>query len=113
MRFRTITGTNSREKDRVVHLQRERAAILAGGSDILSMMKDHVEGPKLQSPQHLIDIRGIKELNYIKEHRTGLKIGAATTLNEIASSALVSSKYPLLASAASQVGYPRSVILEP
>jgi xanthine dehydrogenase YagS FAD-binding subunit len=85
----------------------ERAAILAGGSDILSMMKDRVEGPKLRPPTHLIDIRGIKELNYIKEQRTGLKIGATTTLNDIASSPLVLSKYPLLASAASEVAVPQ------
>ena len=85
----------------------QRAAILAGGSDILSMMKDRVEGPKLHPPQHLIDIKGIKELNYIKEQRSGLKIGATTTLNDIASSPLISSKYPLLALAASQVAVPQ------
>jgi xanthine dehydrogenase YagS FAD-binding subunit len=81
----------------------ERAAILAGGSDILSMVKDRVEGPKLHSPQYLIDIKGIKELDYIKEQKSGLKIGATTTLNDIASSPPISSKYPLLASAAGQV----------
>ena len=85
----------------------ERAAILAGGSDILSMMKDRVEGPKFHSPQYLIDIKGIKELNYIKEQKTGLKIGATTTLDDIASSPLVSSKYPLLAAAARQVAVPQ------
>jgi xanthine dehydrogenase YagS FAD-binding subunit len=85
----------------------ERATILAGGSDILSMMKDRVEGPKLHPPQHLIDIKGIKELNYIREQRTGLKIGATTTLTDIASSPLISTKYPLLASAAGQVAVPQ------
>jgi len=85
----------------------ERAAILAGGSDILSMMKDRVEGPKLHLPHHLIDIKGIKELNYIKEQKSGLKIGATTTLDNIASSPFISSKYPLLASAAGQVAVPQ------
>ena len=85
----------------------ERAAILAGGSDILAMMKDRVEGPKLRSPQYLIDIKGIKELDYIKEQKSGMKIGATTTLNNIASSPLISTKYPLLASAASQVAVPQ------
>ena len=85
----------------------ERAAILAGGSDILSMMKDRVEGPKLHSPQHLIDIKGIKELDYIKEQKSGLKIGATTTLNDLASSPLIASEYPLLASAAGQVAVPQ------
>ncbi|MGZ3514340.1 MAG: FAD binding domain-containing protein, partial [Thermodesulfobacteriota bacterium] len=71
----------------------ERAAILAGGSDILSMMKDRVEGPKLRSPQHVIDIKGIKEMNYIKEQKSGLKIGATTTLNDLASSPLIANEY--------------------
>jgi xanthine dehydrogenase YagS FAD-binding subunit len=85
----------------------EKAAILAGGSDMLAMMKDRLEGPKLKSPQHLLDIKGIKELNYIREQKNGLKIGATTTLADIASSPLVVSKYPLLSQAASQVAVPQ------
>ncbi len=53
----------------------QKAAILAGGSDLLGMMKDRLEGPKLSMPEFLIDIKEIKELNYIKEERNGLKIG--------------------------------------
>jgi len=85
----------------------EKAAILAGGSDLLGIMKDRLEGPKLKMPQFLIDIKGIKDLNYIKEQKNSLKIGATTTLNEIASSNLIRGKYPLLAQAASQVGVPQ------
>ena len=85
----------------------EKAAILAGGSDILTRMKDRLEGPKLQPPQHLLDITGIKDLNYIREQKNGLKIGATTTLSDIASSPLVAGKYPLLSQAASQVAVPQ------
>jgi xanthine dehydrogenase YagS FAD-binding subunit len=85
----------------------EKASVLAGGSDILGRVKDRLEGPKLRHPQHLLDIKGIKDLNYIKEQKNGLKIGATTTLSEIASSPLVTGKYPLLSQAASQVGVPQ------
>jgi len=85
----------------------EKAAILAGGSDLLGMMKDRLEGPKLKMPQYLIDIKGIKDLNYIKEQKTGLKIGATTTLSEIVSSDLIAKKFPLLAQAANQVAVPQ------
>jgi xanthine dehydrogenase YagS FAD-binding subunit len=85
----------------------EKAAIIAGGSDMLTMMKDRLEGPKLKQPLHLLDITGIKDLNYIKEQKTGLKIGATATLSDIASSALVAGKYPLLSQAASQVAVPQ------
>jgi xanthine dehydrogenase YagS FAD-binding subunit len=85
----------------------QKAAILAGGSDILGLMKDRVEGPKFKMPNFLIDIKGIKELNYIKEQKTGLKIGAGTPLCDIVSSDLIAKKYPLLSQAALQVGVPQ------
>jgi xanthine dehydrogenase YagS FAD-binding subunit len=85
----------------------DRAAILAGGSDLLGMMKDRIEGPKMKMPQHLIDIKGIKELAYIKEQKTGLKIGVAVTLTDIISSEMVGAKYPLLVEAAKQVAVPQ------
>jgi xanthine dehydrogenase YagS FAD-binding subunit len=85
----------------------EKASILAGGSDLLSMMKDRVEGSKLKSPHYLLDINGIKGLNFIMEQKNGLKIGATTTLSDIASSPLVARRYPLLSQAASQVAVPQ------
>jgi xanthine dehydrogenase YagS FAD-binding subunit len=85
----------------------EKAALLAGGSDLLGIMKDRLEGPKLKMPQSLIDIKGIKDLNYVKEQKAGVKIGATTTLSGIISSSLLRDKYPLLVQAASQVGVPQ------
>ncbi len=85
----------------------QKAAILAGGSDLLGMMKDRIEGPKFKMPNFLIDIKGIKELNYIKEQKTGLKIGAGTPLCDIVSSDVIAKKYPLLSQAAGQVGVPQ------
>ena len=85
----------------------DKAALLAGGSDMLAMMKDRVEGPKLHAPLHLLDIRGIKELSYIREEKNGIKIGATTTISEIVASPLVAGRYPLLAQAAGQVAVPQ------
>jgi xanthine dehydrogenase YagS FAD-binding subunit len=84
-----------------------KAVILAGGSDLFGLMKDRVEGPKMKAPQHLIDIKGIKDLRGIKEQKGGLKIGAATTITDILSSDLVAKKYPLLLQSASQVAVPQ------
>ena len=85
----------------------EKAAILAGGSDIFTLMKDRVEGPKLNVPQHLLDISGIKDLHDIREEKNGLKLGAMTTLADIASSPLLAGKYSPLAQAAGQVAVPQ------
>jgi xanthine dehydrogenase YagS FAD-binding subunit len=85
----------------------EKAAILAGGSDLLGFIKDGIEGPALTTPKHLIDIKGIKDFAYIKEQKTGLKIGAGTTLTDIIHSDLIENKYPLMAQAAKQVAVPQ------
>lgn len=85
----------------------QKAAILAGGSDLMGLMKDRVEGPKFKLPGFLIDIKGIKELNVIKDQKGWLKIGAGTPLSDIVSSDLIAKKYPLLRQAACQVGVPQ------
>ncbi len=85
----------------------EKAALLAGGSDLFGMMKDGVEGPKLKMPQVVIDLKEIKDLNAIKDQKNGVKIGATTTVSEIASSGLIAEKFPLLAQAAGQVAVPQ------
>jgi xanthine dehydrogenase YagS FAD-binding subunit len=82
---------------------REKAAILAGGSDLLTTMKDRLQGPNLRAPQHVLDIKGIKALNSIREEKNGLRIGATTTLSDIASSPLVAGRWGLLSRAAGQV----------
>jgi xanthine dehydrogenase YagS FAD-binding subunit len=71
------------------------------------MMKDPVEGPKLKSPAFLIDIKGIRELAYVREQKEGLRIGAGTTVSELVSSELIARKYPLLHEAAAQIGVPQ------
>ena len=85
----------------------EKAAILAGGSDLFGIIKDRPEGPKFKMPQYLIDIKGIKDLNYIKEQKNAVKIGATTTISEIASSDLIAKRYPLLIQAANHVAVPQ------
>jgi xanthine dehydrogenase YagS FAD-binding subunit len=74
---------------------------------LFGLMKDRIEGPKMKLPQHLIDIKGIKELVSVKEQKTGLRIGAATTLTAIISSDIVKAKYPLIVDAARQVAVPQ------
>jgi xanthine dehydrogenase YagS FAD-binding subunit len=85
----------------------EKAAILAGGSDILTIMKDRLQGPKLRAPQHVLDIKGIKGLNSIREEKDGLRIGATTTLSDIAASPLIAGRWGLLSQAAGQVAVPQ------
>ena len=85
----------------------DKASLIAGGSDMLAMMKDRVEGPKLKSPVHLIDIKGIDGLAHIRQEKDVLRIGAAATLTDIAESPLVRDRLPVLAQAAQHVAVPQ------
>lgn len=77
-----------------------KARILAGGTDLVVLMKDRVV-----SPEYLVDITNIEEFKGIKyEPGKGLEIGATTKIAEIQFSEIVKEKYPALAYAAGELG---------
>jgi carbon-monoxide dehydrogenase medium subunit len=85
--------------DEALGLLAEGAKPLAGGMSLIPMMK-----LRLASPEHLVDLGRIKDLNYIREQGTVLHIGATTTHHDVESSPLVRGKCPLLAETASFIG---------
>jgi len=78
------------------------AAVLAGGTDLLSLMKDFV-----MSPKRVVNIKGIAELKGITKTAAGLRIGAAATVDELLSSPLVRASYPSLTEAARGITSPQ------
>lgn len=77
-----------------------KAKVLAGGTDLLILMKREEI-----SPQYIVNIKNIPELDYIEHSQEdGLKIGALTTHQSIADSPIVRDKFELLATACSKVG---------
>jgi CO/xanthine dehydrogenase FAD-binding subunit len=80
-----------------------KASILAGGTDLLVMMKQE----RVQ-PDYIISLKGIPNLSYINEQRNHeVKIGAMTLIREIECSNLLQAKYPLLSKAAGWIGSPQ------
>ena len=77
------------------------AQVLAGGTDIISLMKDHVAAPK-----RLVNIKSIKELSIIAPHAGGLSIGATATFDELATSAALR-QYPALRTAVLGIASPQ------
>jgi len=78
----------------------DKARLYAGGTDMLILMK----GGSI-APQYIVDIKEISSLQDISFDETaGLTIGAAATLNAVASSPIISEKFGLLAEAAETVG---------
>jgi xanthine dehydrogenase YagS FAD-binding subunit len=80
------------------------AAVLAGGTDLLTTLKDFINPTQ---PATLVNIKTIPGLAYIKEEGGMLKIGALTVLTDIAESSVVQSKYSSLAESARRVGTPQ------
>jgi carbon-monoxide dehydrogenase medium subunit len=78
----------------------ERAAVLAGGTDLLVEWKQ-----KLKSPSRLIDIKGISSLERVSGASEGsLQIGPLTTLTALSLSPVLGEERNLLAQAARKVG---------
>lgn len=78
------------------------AVLVAGGSDVLPNMKR-----RQIEPQVLISLRNIQELRGISgDAQQGFRIGACTTLAEIAKDPDILAAYPALAKAADSAGTP-------
>jgi CO/xanthine dehydrogenase FAD-binding subunit len=73
---------------------------LAGGTDLITQMKENRKSPGL-----VVDIKRIAELNTLSwDEQQGLRIGAAVSCTRIATFAPVREHYPALAEACALVG---------
>ena len=77
------------------------AKIMSGGHSLIPMMK-----LRLATPEHVIDISGIKGMEYIHEEGGYLKIGALTKEVALEESTLIHSKYPLITDATKMIADP-------
>jgi xanthine dehydrogenase YagS FAD-binding subunit len=77
-------------------------AVLAGGTDLVASMKD-----RIASPARVIDIKGIKELSGMGAGAGGFRIGALMTIDDLAGSKDLASRYRGLWQAADSVGSPQ------
>ena len=103
--FDHIDAKDAKEAASCLRKYGEKARIIAGATDLLGFMKDRIEGPGLKVPEVLVNIKtipGIARIDY--DEKTGLRIGAAVTLNQLATSDLIKQKFNILSQAALQVG---------
>ncbi len=82
--------------------QRGQTDVLAGGTDLISLMKDYIHTPK-----RLVNIKNIQELEGIRASAGGLRIGALVTMDELARNAEVRASYKALADAAAGIPSPQ------
>lgn len=89
-------------KDTVKHLQTAGAALHAGGTDLLGCLRDG-----LLSVDKVVSLSALPDMRGIQETSKGLRIGALTSIKEVAGSPLVQKHYAGLAQAAAAVGSPQ------
>jgi xanthine dehydrogenase YagS FAD-binding subunit len=76
--------------------------VLAGGTDLLALMKDDVVAPK-----RLVNIKEVADLRGISSTAQGLRIGALTNLGELADDENVKKNYPALSEALLEAASPQ------
>ena len=99
-RFEHLNATSVQEAVKMLSANNARA--IAGGTDLVGIMK---EG--LLPTARVVNLKTIKDLDYIREDGGEIRIGALAKLSDIAASALVAGKAPALAQAAGAVASPQ------
>ena len=82
---------------------KDHAAILAGGTDLLVVMKD---GYRTDYVISLAEISGLNSLTY--DPREGLQLGAMVTMADVVGAKVVKDNYPALWKSASENGSPQT-----
>jgi len=96
-RFAHVNASTIDEAVLALRRYGNKAAIIAGGTDLLGKMKDEILPTY---PEALVNIKTIPGLDFIKEQDGMLTIGALTRLEDIATNTTVKDRYSALAEAA-------------
>lgn len=99
--FEYFVPTSVKEASGLLEKYKEKARVLAGGTDLIVQLKEDVS-----KPAALVDIKRIASLKGIKTKGGYLSIGALVTFTELVESALIKSKFPVLWEAARTVASP-------
>jgi CO/xanthine dehydrogenase FAD-binding subunit len=105
--FKLVSPASVEDAVKLWHERRGEAMYLAGGGDVVDIVKRHLARPAV-----LIDLKRIPALRGIKANFTapeepGFTLGALTTLREVAEDEGVRRYLPALAEAASRVATPQ------
>ena len=96
--FEYVSPTTKEQAVSLLAAQWGETEILAGGTDLLSLMKEY-----LSTPKRVVNIKEIKEFQGIRNTPTGLRLGSLVTLEELLDNAAVKKDYAALAEAADGV----------
>lgn len=101
--FEYASPTTREQAVRLLAAQPDRTTVLAGGSDLLALMKDGVVVPGRLV--NLKKVEGLRGIRYAAE--SGFRIGALTSIDELASSEAVRLEHPVVAETAGRLAGPQ------
>jgi xanthine dehydrogenase YagS FAD-binding subunit len=96
-----VNATDEKQAVAALSPERGKAVPLAGGMDLLALMKDYVA-----QPDRLVNVKNL-DRTIRRTPGGGLRIGAAVTIAELVANADVVKMYPALLQAAEEVGSPQ------
>jgi xanthine dehydrogenase YagS FAD-binding subunit len=103
--MRAFEYANPKSKEQAVALlgtNWDQASVLAGGVDLLGLMKDDVLAPK-----RVVNIKGIGELYGERRDSQSIRIGALATLGRLAEAGDIQRDFPALAEALIEAASPQ------
>ena len=102
IRFEYVSPNSVKQALGLLSANWGEAEILAGGTDLLALMKDYVVTPK-----RVVNIKQLPGMHAISAERDELRIGALVTLDRIADGAQIRRDYPALAQCVADAASPQ------
>jgi NADPH-dependent glutamate synthase beta subunit-like oxidoreductase len=102
-KFKYVKPKSIQEATSILGNCTDKARIIAGGTDLLGQMQDNILPGY---PEVLVNLKGIPNLDYIRQEKGTLRIGSLTKLDEIARDGLIKMNFGLLADAAAKTASP-------
>lgn len=102
--FEYFEPTSIGEAVQLLNKWQGTAKVLAGGTDLLGLMKDRISGMQMPIPRALVNVKRIPELHVIVNETTESTVGACLTLSEIAADSILKKRFAAFTQAAMSVG---------
>jgi xanthine dehydrogenase YagS FAD-binding subunit len=100
--FEYVSPTDAKQAFSLLSANWGQTEILAGGTDLLALMKEDVITPK-----RVVNIKEIKDFRGVRADTNGIRIGALTLLADLAENLSVRQNYPALAEALQEAASPQ------
>src|SRR5437763_5368346 len=101
-RFEYAHPTTQREAIGLLGSNWNDAAVLAGGTDLISLMKEYVVSPK-----RIVNIKNVEGLNGIHSNAEGVTLGSLVTMDELVENETIRAEFPALTQAAEGITSPQ------